>query len=195
MREASWRPYVTIGGKEIPFKENPWLLGTLFDRQLSFKPQTDSVVKAASKKLRMLAALAHSEWGWQRDQLKVIYNTFVRSKLDYAAASWQPWLSPSNVHELDIVQNKGIRLTSGQYKATPIQSLRAEMQIPGYQTHIDRACLVSMKKTIRLPNDHPRRMALDGAVPTKNNRNSWYSRGKLLTRRHLARSSPKPIPI
>jgi ribonuclease HI len=194
-KEAAWRPCVKIGGKEIPFKANPRLLGVLLDRQLTFGPQTESVTREATSKLRMLASLAHSEYGWNRNHLEVIYSTFVRSKLDYAAGSWQPWLSATNVHKLDIVQNKGMRIISGQYKATPIESLRAEMHMPGYQTLIDRACLVSMEKAFRLPTDHPRRMALDGAMSSKNSRESWFSRGKLLSQRHLPERFNNRIPI
>ena len=67
--------------------------------------------------------------------------------------------------------------------------------MPGYQTHIDRACLVSMEKAARLPTDHPRRKALDSAISSKNTRASWFSRGKLLSERHLPERFNNRLPI
>ena len=95
------------------------MLGVLLDCTLSFAGQAREVAKQASGKLNLLATLAHTEWGWRKRDLMKIYQTFIRSKLDYAAAAWQPWLSHSSVRELDVVQNQALRMVTGHMAKAP----------------------------------------------------------------------------
>jgi hypothetical protein len=138
-KESKWQPEVLIDGARIPFKQHPRLLGVLLDRQLSFGPQAQQVKEETTGKLKLLAALSHTEWGWKKHDLKVIFNAFIRSKLFYAAPAWQPWLSKTRYEELDRVQNKAMRIMSGQYKSTPVEALRAETDCQSFQTLSNRA--------------------------------------------------------
>ena len=74
----------------------------------------------------------------------MIYRTFIRSKLDYGAASWQPWLSQTSINDLDVVQNQALRLITGQPRSTPVDALRLEAGVSGYGVLIDRMCLSPM---------------------------------------------------
>ena len=99
--EDTWMPTILVGGEKIPFREHPRLLGVFMDCQLSFQYHTKETSAAAIKKLRLLAMVSDSNLGWSRAELHKLYSAFIRSKLDYAAPSWQPWLSPTNVEVLD----------------------------------------------------------------------------------------------
>ena len=90
-----------IDAAAIPYVKNPRLLGVYLECQLSFNYHTKHITKEATNKLKLLAAVSYSEWGWQRDNLKKLYSSFARSNLDYAAASWQPWLSETGVGQLN----------------------------------------------------------------------------------------------
>ena len=128
--------------------------------------------------------LAHSEWGWRLDDLQVINNTFIRSKMFYSAAAWMPYLSDSRIDELDRFQNKTMRTMTGQLKSSPIEAVRADCGIQSMRTCVDRACLLSVEKARRMPEGHPRRIALESAVPKKkldSKRQSWFSRGQELS--------------
>ena len=78
---------------------------------------------------------------------------FVRSKLHYAAPSWQPWISPTNVGVLDCVQNRVLRLITGQMAGSPTDALRLEAGVWSYQTHVNRVCLRSAEKALHIPTD------------------------------------------
>ena len=69
----------------------------------------------------------NTEYGWRKNDLKVVYNTFIHSRIHYAAAAWQPWLSDTNIGKLDALQNRSMRIMSGQVASTPKEALRAEM--------------------------------------------------------------------
>ena len=54
--------------------------------------------------------------------------------------------------------------------------------MPNFKTNAIRNCLRSHEKAERLPDDHPRRLALTEAIPRRSNRQSWYSRAKSITK-------------
>jgi hypothetical protein len=194
-REAGWRPEITINGEAIPYQEFPRLLGVVLDRQLTFTKHTENVTKAGNAACRILAALAHTEWGWDKDNLMKIYFSHVKSKLDYAAAGWQGSLAECNMLALERTQNKALRYITGQYKDTPIPTLRAEAQITSYETQSDRILLKSREKAFRSAPDNPRRMALEApAVPKRLDRHSWRSKTEDLAKKLTSSITPrKPL--
>ena len=175
-KEANWHPVITINGKPIPFNPTPRLLGVTLDRQLTFTKHTTNVTKAASSSCRILAALSNSEWGWRKQYLTKIYFSHVKSKLDYAGPAWQGNLQRTNINILERTQNKALRLITGQFKSTPIPSLRAEAGIPSYETQMYRNAIKSVEKAKRLPSGHPRRLALEASVKRRVDRGSWIAR-------------------
>ena len=193
--EAAHEPHVTIQGVKIPFAKHPKLLGVHFDRQLTFGKQTEEVKKAATSKIKMIRAVANTTFGWSKDELKKLYFSFVRSKLDYAGPAWQPWLSDSNIAHLEVVQNKALRAITGQLSGSAVEALRYETQIPSYETHMERNCLKSFELAKRLPNGHPRSTALASAVAPKNSRPSWYRLGSSLTNAHIPPEASRRLPI
>ena len=190
----SWEPTITIGDEAIPFVKNPRLLGVYLDTTLTFNYHAKYVIKEASKKLRLIGMVANTEYGWRRDDLRKLFSSLVRGKLDYAAPGWQGWLSDSSIEAMDRVQNRGIRLITGQMKSSPVDALRLEAGFPPYATHIERMCLRSAEKASRVPEDHPIFLAATKAVPPKGDRRSWKSRAdELLPRVPVEARNRKPI--
>ena len=175
-REAQRKAAITADGKKIPFKAEPRFLGVTLDRQLTFGRHTKNICESSSKKMRMLAALSNTTWGWNKRDLVKVYNATIKSRLDYAGAAWQPWLSETNMGVIERTQNKALRLITGQVQNTDVGVLRVEAGITSFKTNAIRNCLRSHEKAHRLPDDHPRRLALAEATPRRNNRQSWFSR-------------------
>ena len=194
-RESKHQPHVTIKGVKIPFNKHPKLLGVYLDRQLSFEKQTKEVTKAATSKIKMIRAVANTTYGWGRDELKKLYFSFVRSRLDYAGPAWQPWLCDTNLTSLEVVQNKALRAITGQLSSSPVEALRYETQIPSYATHMERNCLKSMELAKRLPSGHPRSLAFNNAVAPKNSRSSWFRLGHNLSRTHIPPEAERRLPV
>ena len=183
--EAKWKPPLQIGGKPIPYNPTPKLLGVYLDTQLCFAKHTKEVSKAATAKIKIISAVANTKWGWKKDQLTKLYFSYVRSRLDYAAPAWQPWLSDSNISVLETTQNKALRAITGQLKNSPMEALRYETNLPCYKTHLERNCLRSMEQAKRLPTFHPRRLALSNAAPPSNTRSSWVRFCTSLSERYI----------
>ena len=179
-QEANCKAKIFIDGKLIPFNPEPRLLGVTLDRQLSFGAHTKKVCESASSKMRMLAALSNTTWGWSKHDLLKVYNANIKSRFDYAGAAWQPWLSSTNRDTIERTQNRALRIVTGQVMKTDCGVLRVEAGIPSFKTNVIRNCIRSHEKAARMPDDHPRKLALAEAKPPKNNRNSWFSRASAI---------------
>ena len=95
-----------------------------------------------------------------------------------------PWLaarlSESSIALLERTQNKALRIITGQLKSSPVEALRLEASVLSYETHLHRNILKSHEKAKRLPESHPRHIALCSAASPRNKRQSWASKGKKL---------------
>ena len=113
----------------------------------------------------IIRATAHTSWGWRRSTLKMAFHALVRSKLDYVALAWQPWLSDTNLSCLDRLQNRSLRLITGQLVSTPLEALRLEADVQSYPTCSKHLILKAKEKALRSTDDHPKHIALDVNIP------------------------------
>ena len=89
------------------------------------------------------------------------FHALVRSKLDYAAPAWQPWLSETNLSNLDRLQNRSLQLITGQLVSTPLEALRLEADVQSYSTCSKYLILKANQKARHSTDDHPKSIALD----------------------------------
>ena len=157
--DAGWTPKITIGGQVIRYEENPRLLGVILDRKLTFAKKVDLVTARVAKKSSMLRAVANSTWGWRKEDLRKVFLAHVQSIMNFAGSSWQPWLSPAQVERLEVDQNRCLRIITSTAVGAPIEALHAETEIFKVETMINRNCLKSFEKALRMGADHPRYIA------------------------------------
>ena len=130
--DAKWVPGVTLDGTLLKFDPAPRLLGVYVNRTLSFQSHVDKVVEKVEKRCRMLSCLTSTTWGWRKKSLRKIYLATMRSVRDFAAPSWQPWLSETQLKRLDTAQNQALRRITGQTSSSPLEALRLEAGLPSY---------------------------------------------------------------
>ena len=174
---------ITIDGKQIPYNPEPRVLGVFLDRQLTFRRHVNEVCKSVNSKMRMLAALSNTTWGWRKQDLMKVYSANIKSKMDYAGSAWQPWLSKTNLLILERLQNKALRYVTGQVQNTAEEALQLEAGVPSFKTNVIRNCIRSREKAERSAIDHPRRLALENSIPSRNDRQSWKKRSDEIRRR------------
>ena len=178
--EARWSPTIMIEGTAIPFKETPRLLGVILDRQLTFGPHVKMLDEKLAGKYRMLAAVAHSTWGWKKQLLKRLYTSIFKSTINYAGFTWQSSLENTHVKAVERLINRALRICSGHIMKTPIEALYHEMREPRFETEIKRNATIAAEKCLRLQPDHPRRLAFDNAAPQRKSmkRSNWGIKAK-----------------
>ena len=120
-----------------------------FDRTLSFNKHVEEVRLQATGKLRVLRAISNTKWGCLKSDLMKIYVGQVRSKMDYSASGWQPMLSNTSMDELERIQNKGLRIVTGNVQSARLTAIRCEANTPAYRTISERNTLRAMEKANR----------------------------------------------
>ena len=163
--DSSWNPTIFIGNQKVRVNTTPRLLGVILDRSLTFNAHLKKLTTSLASSIRIIRATAHTSWGWRRSTLKMAFHALVRSKLDYAVPAWQPWLSDTNLSNLDRLQNHSLRLITGQLISTPLEALRLEANVQSYSTCSKRLIVKANEKARRSTVDHPKCIALDVNIP------------------------------
>ena len=118
-------PLLRLGNENISFYPTAKLLGLTFDKKLSWKPHIENLKKSCMKRLSILRCVSHYTWGADRLTLLRLYRSLIRSKLDYASVIYNR--AKENVlSQLDPVNNEALRICTGAFKSSPIDSLHAE---------------------------------------------------------------------
>ena len=121
--DSSWNPTIFIGNQKVRVNTTPRLLGVILDRSLTFIAHLKKLTTSLTSSIHIIKATAHTCWIWHCSTLKMAFHALVCSKLDYAAPSWQPWLSDANLSCLDRLQNHSLRLITVQLVSTPLEAL------------------------------------------------------------------------
>jgi ribonuclease HI len=113
----------------IPVTNQVRFLGIIFDRKLSWAPHINSVVAKCETKINPLRALAGVWWGSHPVILKLFYNAFIRSHLDYGSIIFDP-LPKYLASKLTSIQSKSLRIVIGAMRSSPINALQLESLDP-----------------------------------------------------------------
>ena len=90
--------------EKLSINNNPTFLGIRFDQHLSFKNQIEYLKNSCMQRINILKILAHSSWGLSKETLKQLYNSIIRSLLEYSSTII-PRFSTSNLNKLNCIQN------------------------------------------------------------------------------------------
>ncbi len=104
----------------------PKFFGVALDRLLTFGPHIQNISTKAAARCRVLTSLTSKSWGWREDQLMKVYKALQLGFLAYAVPAWQPLAAPSRIEQLELCQNKALRVVTEQLKSTPGETLRRE---------------------------------------------------------------------
>ena len=113
----------------IPVKTEVKFLGVTLDSKLTGTPHCNYVVSKCERNLNILKCLTGVWWGAHPFTMKIVYNSIIRSVLDYGTFL----LEPGNVagfQKLNIIQSKALRMVLGAMKTSPVNCLQVESVEP-----------------------------------------------------------------
>ena len=128
-REYNSQPTITLNGSQIPVEPSTKILGTTFDRGMTFKPHITELTSKTKSRLNVMRALTATTFGQQKESILNLYKQFVRPVLTYASTAWSPDLANTHTEALQRVQNSALRIATGCTKSTPIPHLHAETKV------------------------------------------------------------------
>jgi ribonuclease HI len=190
----TFTPTIVINGKAIAYKEQPRLLGVILDRQLCFRPHIEKIQEKTDSKVKMLMALSNTDWGCRKEHLMKVYNSHYDSVINFGGFAWKSSLRPSNVEALDTIKRRALRIVTGQFARCPNNAPFLEVGCPSTATEIKREAVKAAEKCLRLPADHPRRIAFEQAAPKRLMKNNWAITAKnIMSNLPISRAKREPL--
>lgn len=117
-----------INNDNIPVVECIKLLGVIIDNKLNFKKHIKHIANQSTADLNILKAIACGKKGAQPHYILRVYQSLIRSKLDYCSFLFGH-VAKGELKKLDIIQNTALRIALGAFKSTPVIAMQAEAQI------------------------------------------------------------------
>ena len=99
---------------------------------------------------------ASTSWEYDRQTLRATYTTTGRSKVEYGASSWLPWISFSTFENLERSQHYAGPAITGQLCTTPVVTILAEAYLPSIETRTIKLSTIAIEKSLRTTETNPR---------------------------------------
>ena len=99
---------IQLKDKKLDIVDETKLLGVIITNDLRWNKNTESLVKNANAKMRMLQVA--SKFIKNKNDLLHIYKTFIRSRLEFASVVWHSGLTRTNEKDLERVQKSALKL-------------------------------------------------------------------------------------
>ena len=142
-------PHVTLNGSLLPLERHPKILGVTFDPHFTFRPHVQSIATRATDRLKIIKALAGTDWGQQKETIVLTFKSLIRSLFTYAAPVWFPNTPRTTCDPLQVIQNTALRIATGCHKRASQGHLHTETQVLPVQDHLGLLCSQYLASALR----------------------------------------------
>ena len=173
-KEFNFHPQIFIDGTLVPLCKKVKYLGSWFDTMFCMKVQGEANQKSLSKGISLLKALGGTSFGFDKETLLRTYNVINVPSYSTNAPITVPNTKPTHIQNLQLLQNKAMRLITGCHQAASIDHLHNETSLLPVGPRLDMLCaqfLASAMRpghpsheTVRLPPGPRTRVDKDGEV-------------------------------
>lgn len=142
---------IQLFGQSLPVSENTKFLGLRFGSRLSFSGQIEYLKDTCLKRLNILKIVSRKWWGLNIDTLYQIYNSLIRSVMEYSSITYCCF-SITNLNKLKSIQNQAIRTIHKSNKFESKAALANISQLEDLEDRFDRLNLNYLIKCIMYEN-------------------------------------------
>ena len=107
---------------QLSFLKNIRILGLIFDDKLSWQPHLKKLKTECLTRMRTVKILGNYNWGAETKTLISIYKARILSLIDYGSVIYNS-AKFKTLKSLDPIHNQGIRLATGAFKTSPLDSI------------------------------------------------------------------------
>ena len=129
-------PQVLYDGNLLPLAKNAKILGVTWGTSFTFGPHVRSVVSKVGSRLKVLKALAGTDWGSSQADLLATYKSLEASVINYAAPIYSPNFKPSNIKKLQTMQNHCLGVVTGNYATASFEHLHHKTKTLPVDDHL-----------------------------------------------------------
>ena len=143
---------IKLLGVNINKSDNPTFLGIRFDKYLSFNNQLDYLKEACMKRVNVLKVLSNRSWGLKLKTLNQIYNSLIRSLLEYSSIIY-PCFSTTNLAILERIQFKCLKIINRKSKFSSNSEIKEMSDYFSIQERFDELNLKYIKRNLKNNNE------------------------------------------
>merc|ERR1712120_60280 len=114
-------PQLKLGNQQLVYKPSARFLGLHFDSKLTWNPHLKKLKSECQKMLGIMKMISYQSYGATQACLMKIYRIYTRSKLDYGSIVYAS-VTRSELQKLDVVANEALRIATGAFASTPVES-------------------------------------------------------------------------
>ena len=161
-------PEISLYGKPIQCKDAHKYLGLLFDASLRWHKHIEYLRIECQKRLNILKYLSHANWGADSKTMLRIYTAYIKPKIEYGVEAYGSACA-SMLKKLDPLQNASLRIATGAYRTSPVDSIEViagikplslsrEEKMANYMVRIISTPQNPLKELFRNPSQMPEQM-------------------------------------
>ena len=128
LRRREEIPTLFLENNILPYENCIKYLGMFLDSKLTFAHHIDEVVGTVKQRLNILKVVSHFNWGADRTTLLRLYQALCLSRIDYGCQIYGS-ACKTLLKKLDVVQNLALRICTGAFKTSPVDSLHVDAGI------------------------------------------------------------------
>ena len=121
-------PQLTLYNTELQHLTSYKYLGIIIDESLTWNQHITYTKRKAAATINVLKAVSRKDYGADRESLKRIFIALHKPTVEYGSECFSS-ASKTNLQKLDPTQNAALRIITGAFRTTPIDSLQAETGI------------------------------------------------------------------
>ena len=144
-------PDLFLHGQRISCVHETRFLGLIFDVRLTWLPHFKNLKTKCMKAMDILKALTHTSWGADRTQMLRVYKALIFSKLTYGCEVYTS-ANVKHIGMLNSIHNAGIRIATGAFKSSPIESMLVDAGEMPLELHYQSLLVRSWFRFQRLPS-------------------------------------------
>ena len=129
LRRKEVVPTLFLEGSVLPYEDHVKYLGVIFDKTLTFKNHINDVICNVKLRLNILRVVSGFNWGADRTTLLRMYQSLCLSKMEYGCQIYGS-ACKTTLAKLDVVHNMALRICTGAYRTSPVESLYVDSGIP-----------------------------------------------------------------
>ena len=118
---------LTLKGDILAYEKEVRFLGMILDTKLTWSSHIDALKLKVKTSMNILKDVSGFSWGADKKSLLKLYDSLCRSKLDYGCQFYSS-ACKTLLSQLDVVHNMGLRLCSGAFKTSHIESIYVDTE-------------------------------------------------------------------
>ena len=171
--QANLQPNRLLLGSCLGFNSTLTFLEITFNGTLSFSKHVSSLMAKFFPRLKTLCCISASSWGLSKKALSLMYKAFLWSFFTYASPAWFPFLSATNLTQLEHLHQPASRAITGCLLPSPISLLLSEASLSPLRVTLIHFTLSSYERALCLPTSFPISGLATLGVKPRLCRSSW----------------------